>query len=118
MVAVLDGPGFKLFNEQVDYNQTNGGTHGCTMDLFIILTLEEELGIFRQNSSNAVICCVDMKILPHSCESCCNCCLMMEISGSTGIDVKRAFTSYDEMHSPSSNLMDLMWSTKCCMFLM
>ena len=40
-----DGLGFKLFHEQVGYNGTGGGTHGCTMDLFIIVTLQEEIGI-------------------------------------------------------------------------
>ena len=25
----------------------DGGTHGCTMDLFIVLTLEEEVGVFE-----------------------------------------------------------------------
>ena len=42
-----DGPGFKLFCEQVVDTGTNRGTHGCTMDLFIILTLEEEISIFQ-----------------------------------------------------------------------
>ena len=38
-------PWFQTFHEQVSYNKADGGTHGCIMDLFIILTLEEEIGI-------------------------------------------------------------------------
>ena len=36
---------FKLFHEDVSYEGANGGTHGCTLDLFIILPLEEEVGV-------------------------------------------------------------------------
>ena len=46
----------KLFHEQVDYEWTDGGTHGCTMDLFIILTLVEEVSIFGKNSNRVTIC--------------------------------------------------------------
>ena len=42
-----DGFGFKLFHEQVSYNGTNGRTLGCTMDLFIIPTMEKEIGIIQ-----------------------------------------------------------------------
>ena len=37
----------KLFHEQVGYEWTDGGTHGCTMDLFIIHILEEEVSILK-----------------------------------------------------------------------
>ena len=43
----VDGLGFKFFYEEVGYNRTDRGTHGCTMYLFIILTLEKELVILR-----------------------------------------------------------------------
>ena len=36
---------FKLFHKDVSYEGTDGGTHSCTLDLFIILTLEEEVGV-------------------------------------------------------------------------
>ena len=36
-----------LFHEQVGQNGTDGGYHGCPMYLFIILTLEEEIGGFK-----------------------------------------------------------------------
>ena len=69
------------------------------MDLFIILTLEMEVHILRKNSSklrknssNVVICCMDMDVLLCNCESC-NFCLIMEMAGSSGTNVKRAFTS-------------------------
>ena len=44
------GLDFKLFHKQVGYDETNGGTHDHTMYLFIILTLEEEVCVLRQNS--------------------------------------------------------------------
>ena len=53
-----DGLGFKLLHKHIGYNGTDVGTHGCNMDLFIILTLEEQIGIFRQNSSDVVMCVV------------------------------------------------------------
>ena len=108
-----DGLGFKLFDEQVGNNGADRGTHGCSIDVFIILTLEGEKGIFRQNSSNVVMCCMDMEVLFCSCVPCCNICLMLEMAGSTRTDVKRAFTSLDVVHSYCPNLMDLMWSTEC-----
>ena len=43
----VEGFDFKLFNEQVGKEGADGGNHGCTMDLFIILTLEEEVSIFK-----------------------------------------------------------------------
>ena len=47
IVCCAHGLGFKLLLEQVSYNGTDGETDSCTMDLFIILTLEEEMGIFQ-----------------------------------------------------------------------
>ena len=43
----MEGFGFKLFHEQVGNEEAAWGTHGCTMDLFIVLTLEEEVGVFE-----------------------------------------------------------------------
>ena len=42
-----DGLCFKLFHEQVGNQGANGGFHGCTMELFKILTLEQEVAILR-----------------------------------------------------------------------
>ena len=36
---------FKLFHEDVGYEGADGGSHSCTLYLFIILTLEEEEGV-------------------------------------------------------------------------
>ena len=47
MEARLEGFGFKLFHEQVGYEGAYGGTHGCTINLLIILTLEGEVGVFK-----------------------------------------------------------------------
>ena len=33
----------KLFHKEVSYDGANGGSHSCTLDLFIIHTLEEEV---------------------------------------------------------------------------
>ena len=38
-----DGLWIKLLHAQVGYNGTDWVTHGCTMDLFIILTFEEKI---------------------------------------------------------------------------
>ena len=40
-----EGFDFKLFHKDIGYEGANGGPHGCTLDLFIILTLEEEVGV-------------------------------------------------------------------------
>ena len=42
-----DGLNFKHFHEQVSNEEAGGETHGCTMDLFKILTLEMEVGAFK-----------------------------------------------------------------------
>ena len=42
-----DGLGFKLFKNRLVTKGLVVGAHGCTMDLFITLTLEEETGIFK-----------------------------------------------------------------------
>ena len=41
----LEGFDFKLFHEDVGYEGADGGSHSCTLYLFIILTLEEEVGV-------------------------------------------------------------------------
>ena len=49
MRAGTKGFNLKLFYEQVAYEGTDadGGTHGSTMDLFIKLTLDEEVCVFK-----------------------------------------------------------------------
>ena len=39
---------FKLFHEDVGYEGADGGSHSCTLYLFIILTLEEEVGVGKE----------------------------------------------------------------------
>ena len=41
----IKGFDFKLFHENVCYEGADGGSHSCTLYLFIILTLEEEVGV-------------------------------------------------------------------------
>ena len=36
---------FKLFHKDVSYEGADGGSHSCTLYLFLILTLEEEVGV-------------------------------------------------------------------------
>ena len=43
--AGIKGFYLKLFHEQVCYDGANGGAHGSTLHLFLILTLEEEVSI-------------------------------------------------------------------------
>ena len=74
--------------------------------------------ILSQNSNSVMRCCIDMDVLRCSCVSFSNLCLMMVMAGSTVTDVRRAFTSYGEIHSPSHSLMDLTLSTKSWVFLM
>ena len=85
---IADGLGFELFHIQVGNEGANGGSHGCTMDLFKILTLEEEVGILSQNSSKVFICGIDTDILLGSRESCSSILWTMEIAGSAVTNVK------------------------------
>ena len=41
----LEGFDFKLFHEDVSYEGADGGSHSCTLYLFIILTLKEAVGV-------------------------------------------------------------------------
>ena len=38
---------FKLFHKQACYERANGGTCSSTLDLFIILTMEEEVSVSK-----------------------------------------------------------------------
>ena len=38
---------FNPLHELVGNEGAKGGTHGCTIDLFIVCTLEEEEGVFK-----------------------------------------------------------------------
>ena len=40
-----EGLYFKVFYEDVGYEGADGGSHSCTLYLFIILILEEEVGM-------------------------------------------------------------------------
>ena len=42
-----DGSGLDVLHKEVGYQWANGGTHGHTMYLFIILTLKHEDGSFE-----------------------------------------------------------------------
>ena len=42
------GLDFILFHKQVGNEGANGGTHGSTMELSVILTLEEESHVFEE----------------------------------------------------------------------
>ena len=41
------GLAFNLFHKQVDSEGADGATYGSTMNLFVILTLEEEVCVFK-----------------------------------------------------------------------
>ena len=74
MMAGSKGYDLKLFHEKVSYEGTNGGTHSSTLDLFIKLTLEEEICVLRQNSRRVTICWMDMLDLCGRVRSCANFC--------------------------------------------
>ena len=102
---------FELFHKHVGNDEADGVTHGSTMDLFIILALEEEVCVFEAELQDVTICCIDMLVLWESVRSWCNFCLTKLIEGSTGIEVKRALTSYNVITSPGSSFTSWM----CCM---
>ena len=87
------GFNLKVFYEQVGNEETHGRTHGCTMDLFIILTLEEKVSVFKTKLRKVTICWIDIWVLCGSVGSCESFCCTMLIEGSTGTEVKRALTS-------------------------
>ena len=72
---------------------TNGGTHGCTTDLFKILTLEHEVCVLRQNSSRVMIWGMNIEVLFGSRDSCLSLCWTMVMMGSMGTEVKSALIS-------------------------
>ena len=94
MGAGSKGFDLKLFHEQVSYEGTDGGTHDSSMDLFIKLTLEEELCVFKAKLQDrrVTICWMDMLDLCGKVESCANFCWTIWMEGSTGTEVKRALT--------------------------
>ena len=61
--------------------------------------------LVRQNSSRAVICCMDMLVLCGNVGSCCSLCLTIWMYGETGTDVKEALTSKEVMTSHGSSLL-------------
>ena len=68
----VDGLVFKLFHELVDQNGTGGRSTGSSRFLFIIFTLEEEIGVFEAELSFVIMCCMDNDVLLWSFMSCSN----------------------------------------------
>ena len=66
------GLDLKLFHEKVGDEETNRRTHASTMDMFIIVTLEEEVHVNETNSKRLTIWGMDMMVLWDSRGSCCN----------------------------------------------
>ena len=58
-----DGLNFKLFYEEVGNERASEGTQSCTMDLFIILTLEEEVGVFKAKFQQGDDWVINMEVL-------------------------------------------------------
>ena len=57
----VDGLGLKIFQEWIGHNGTDGRTHRCIVHLFIILTLEQEVGTLRQKLSSVMMGCMDRR---------------------------------------------------------
>ena len=87
------GLNLELFHEQVGNKGPNRGIHSSTMDLFIIISLEEEVCAFEAKSRGVTVCVMDMLDLCVRSGSCCNFCLTMLMEGSMGTEVKRALIS-------------------------
>ena len=95
MCGRAKGLDFELFHKHIGIEGANGGCHGHTTYLFIILTLEEKVYVLRQNSRTVTVCCMDMLVLLGKCWVWCNFCLTMLMEGSKGNVVKRLLTLYD-----------------------
>ena len=63
------------------------------MDLFIILTLEEEVCVFNAKLQSQTICGMDMLVLWESSGSYLSLCFTMLMEGSTETELKSALTS-------------------------
>ena len=68
------GLNLKLFHEEVCDEGADRGIHGCTINLFIILTLEEEVCVFETNSKRLTIWGMDMLVFGDNRGSCHNLC--------------------------------------------
>ena len=101
MTSMLLGPGeTKVFRKgrapswfgssTVGNKRANGGTHGWTRDLFVILTLEEEVSVFEAKLRSVIICGMDMLVLCGRVRSYCNFSLTMLREESVGTEGKRA----------------------------
>ena len=106
------GHGLKLFHKQVGSEGADRGTHGNTMDLFIILW-KRKCMFLKLNSSSVMICWMDMLVLWGNVGSWSNFCFTHLMERSTGMEVNRALTSYDVITSPSSSFTFCMCYTKC-----
>ena len=71
----------------------------------------------RPNSSNVMMCWIDMLVLWGNIGSWSNLCLTIVMKGSTGTEVNRALTSYNVITSPGSSFTFCMYCTKCWVFL-
>ena len=89
----VDDLSLNPFHEQVGNNGSDGRSHSCTIDLLIILTLEEETCVFETELQK----CDDI-VYAQGCSllwssvSFSNLLLKIEITRSTGTDVNKAFT--------------------------
>ena len=86
------------------------------MDLFRILTIEEEIHVLRQMSKGVMTWYMDMIVLLWSSVSCFYLFLMIEKAGPTGTDVNKKFL-LEVIHSSCPSLMFLASSLKFCVFL-
>ena len=73
--------------------------------------------LFRQNSSNSRMLLVDKVVLFGSSVFCSSLPLITSIAAATGMEVKSDVTSNNVMHSPSSNLVFLIFSANSLLLL-
>ena len=83
---------------QIGHYRAHRRSHSCPLILLIILTLEQEIGVTQA------------KLQQVQNVSCSTFFLVTSNADFTGMEVKRAATSYEMMHSPSSSMVFLMSS--------
>ena len=88
-----DGPNFELFHEEVGNMEADGGTHGCTIDLFHnTYPGRVKYVFFETNSSRVTIWEMDIEFLWES-RGPVEVCIGQWQRSTTGTEVKTSLTS-------------------------
>ena len=88
-----------LIMTKVGYEGTDGGTHSSTLDMFIKLTLEDDVCVFKAELQKGNYALNGHAVLCGRVGSCGNFCCTMMIERSNVTEVKKALTSKDVITS-------------------